>query len=120
MKKYATSEPRTEDKKIELDDGASKIFLSTKGTLNDVSQDVKNFLDFVDGLPIKDTWIDEVHDLITELKHTEKEKVNYMTYQMKIAEERAEAMAEGEARGEGFYYSARDTSIRHSAGMNCA
>ena len=90
----------TEDNKIELDDGASKIFLSTKGTLNDISHDVKNFLDFVDGIPVKDTWIDEVQDLITELKHTEKEKVNYMTYQMKIAEERAEAMAEGEARGE--------------------
>lgn len=54
----------------------------------------------MDGLPVKDTWIDDVQNLITELKHTEKEKVNYMTYQMKIAEVRAEAMAEGEARGE--------------------
>lgn len=98
MKKYATSEPRTEDKKIELDDGASKIFLITKGTLYDVSHEVKNFLDFVDGLPVKDTWIDEVQNLITELEHIEREKVNYMTYQMKIAEERTEAMVEGEAK----------------------
>lgn len=76
-----------QDKKIILDDGASKIFLSTKGTLKDVSKDVSNFLAFVDGLPVKDKWIDEIQALITKLKNTEKEKVDYMTYEMKIAEE---------------------------------
>ncbi|MBR4695068.1 MAG: hypothetical protein IKO94_03210 [Selenomonadaceae bacterium] len=89
-----------ENHSIELDDGASKMFLSTKGTLNDVTPEVKNFLDFVDGLPVKDPWIDEVQNLIAELKHMEKEKVDYMTYQIKIAEERAEAMAKGRAEGE--------------------
>ena len=86
-----------QDKKIILDDGASKIFLSTKGTLKDVSKEVRNFLDFVDGLPVKDKWVDEIQELITELKNTEKEKVDYMTYQMKIIEEREEAKAEGRA-----------------------
>ena len=76
-----------QSKKILLDDGASKIFLSTKGTLKDVSKEVKNFLDFVDGLPVKDKWVDEIQTLILELKNTEKEKVDYMTYEMKIAEE---------------------------------
>lgn len=56
------------------------MFLSTKGTLNDVTPEVKNFLDFVDGLPVKDPWIDEVQNLITELKHMEKEKVNYQCH----------------------------------------
>lgn len=76
-----------QDKKIVLDDGASKIFLSTKGTRKDVSKDVMNFLAFVDGLPVKDKWVNEIQELITELKNTEKEKVDYMTYEMKIAEE---------------------------------
>lgn len=61
--------------------------------------EVKNFLDFVDGLPVQDRWVDEIRDLITKLKSTEKEKVNYMTYQMKIEEERADARAEGKAEG---------------------
>ena len=87
-----------EDKNILLDDGASRIFLSTKGTLDDVTPEVKNFLAFVDGLPVQDAWVDEIRDLMTKLKATEKEKVNYMTYQMKIAEEREEARAEGEAK----------------------
>ena len=83
-----------------LDDGTSKIFLSTKGTLEDVEPSVKNFLDFVDGLPVQDRWVDEIQNLIIKLKHTEKEKVDYMTYHMKISEERDEARAEGRAEGE--------------------
>ena len=88
-----------EDNSILLNDGASKIFLSTKGTLDDVTPEVKNFLKFVDGLPVKDKWVNEIQNLIEKLKQTEKEKVEYMTYQMKIAEEREEAKAEGRAEG---------------------
>lgn len=83
-----------EDHAILLDDGTSKIFLSTKGTLGDVRPEVKSFLNFVDGLPVQDAFVDEIKDLITELKHTEKEKVNYMTFQMRIDEERDEAREE--------------------------
>lgn len=68
--------------------------------MKDISREVKNFLNFVDGLPVKDKWVDEMQELITKLKNTEKEKVDYMTYQMKIAEEREEAKAEGRAEGE--------------------
>ena len=93
---YTFKDTCQEDRSILLDDGASKIFLSTKGKLDDVSKEMKNFLDFVEGLHVQDHWVDEIRNLIVELKKTEKEKVNYMTYQMKIAEERAEAKAEGE------------------------
>lgn len=89
-----------EKKSIQLDDGSLKIFLSTKGTMKDVPSKVKNFLNFVDGLPVKDKWVDEVRELISRIKKIEEEKVNYMNFQMKIAEERAEAEARGEARGE--------------------
>lgn len=88
-----------EDKSILLDDGTSKLFLSTKGTLDDVDSKVKNFLDFVDGLPVKDVWVDKIKDLIAKLKQDEREKANYMTYQMKIEEEREEALEEGIAKG---------------------
>ena len=43
--------------------------------------------------------MDELQELITQLKTDEREKANYMTYQMKIAEERSEAKAEGLAEG---------------------
>ena len=89
-----------QNKKLQLDDGSQKIFLSTKGNLRDVNANVLNFLKFIDGLPVKDKWVDELQDLITALKTNEREKANYMTYQMKIAEERDEARAEGRAEGE--------------------
>ena len=81
-----------EDTSILLDDGTVKVFLSTKGTLEDVPTEIKNFLDFVDGLPVQDAFVDEIRNLITALKRTEKEKVDYMTFQMRIDEERDEAL----------------------------
>lgn len=89
-----------EDTTILLEDGTSKLFLSTKGTLDDVDQKVRNFLDFVDGLPVNDTWIDKIRDLIDKLKQDERERANYMTYQMKIDEEREEAREQGRMEGE--------------------
>ena len=83
-----------EDTTLKLDDGATKILLSTKGTLNDVDQKVKNFLDFVDGLPVNDKWVDKIRELIAKLKQDEREKANYMTYQMKLNEEREEGRRE--------------------------
>lgn len=88
-----------EDNSILLDDGTSKVFLCTKGTLDDVSPKVKNFLAFVDGLPVKDDWVDKIKDLIDELKRDERKKADYMTYQMKIEEERDAAMEAGIAKG---------------------
>lgn len=89
-----------EDTSIVLEDGTSKIFLCTKGTLDDIPPGIKNFLDFVDGLPVQDDFVDEIRNLISKLKHTEKEKVDYMTFQMRIDEERDEAREEGRAEGE--------------------
>ena len=61
----------------------------------------EQILRFVDSLPMNDKWVDEFQGLISELKTDEIEKANYMTYQMKIAEERSEAKAEGRKEGEG-------------------
>ena len=83
-----------------MDDGTSKVFLCTQGTLDDVSPEVKNFLAFVEGLPVKDAWVDKVKDLIDKLKQDERKKADYMTYQMKIEEERDAAMEEGVVKGE--------------------
>ena len=97
--KYTFNNICQEDKSIVLDDGASKIFLSTKGEIDDVSKEVKNFLKFVDGISVKDDFVDEVKNLIDELKRTEKERANYMTFQMIMNEEREEGREEGRKEG---------------------
>ena len=78
-----------------MPDGATKILLSTKGTLNDVTPDMKAFLEYVDGKTVNDDFVQEIDREIKNIKGQESERVSYMTYAMKIQEERDEAKAEG-------------------------
>ncbi len=90
----------TEDRNLEMPDGTAKILLSTKGKMEDVAPDVQAFLDYVEGILGEDEFVREIDREIRNLKAQESEKVSYMTYEMKIQEERDEARAEGRAEGE--------------------
>ena len=60
-----------EDKELELEDGAYTIFLNTKGKLDDVSLELKNFLNFVDKNKVVDgdSFIKTLDEKIKEAKH---------------------------------------------------
>ncbi|TYZ24521.1 Rpn family recombination-promoting nuclease/putative transposase [Selenomonas ruminis] len=88
-----------EDKNLELNDGTTKIFLSSKGTANDVSPDIKAFLDYMNGLPAADDFIKEIDACITKTKTNHEERVSYMTYEMKMREAHDDGRAEGRAEG---------------------
>lgn len=55
-----------QDRNMELDDGTTKIFLSSEGTMDDVSPDVKAFLDYMKGFQVHDEFINEVDNFIKE------------------------------------------------------
>ena len=78
----------TEDKDIELQDGTVKLFLNTKGTMDDVEPDVKAFLEYVDGVMSPDEFVQEIDEAIRNVKAQESERVRYMTYTLKLKEER--------------------------------
>ena len=84
-----------EDRETVLPDGATKILLSTKGTMDDITSDMKAFLEYVDGIRGNDEFVREIDREIREIKKQESERVAYMTYAMKIQEERDEAKKEG-------------------------
>ena len=88
-----------EDHAVELGDGTTKIFLSTKGKIDDVPADVKAFLEYIDGIASDDDFVTEIHDMIRKLKEQEAERVSYMTYAMKLMEERKEGREEGRMEG---------------------
>ena len=88
-----------EDRETVMPDGATKILLSTKGTLNDVTPDMEAFLEYVDGKTVNDDFVQEIDKEIKNIKGQESERVSYMTYAMKIQEERDEAKAEGIVEG---------------------
>ena len=78
----------TEDKDIELQDGTVRLFLNTKGTMDDVEPDVKAFLEYVDGVMSPDDFVQEIDEAIRNVKTQESERVRYMTYTLKLKEER--------------------------------
>ena len=69
-----------EDKEIELNDGAYTIFLNTKGKLDDVSPELKNFLNFVgQGKIVKgDSFIEILDEKVKEAKHNTVWRDEYM------------------------------------------
>lgn len=87
FRNYCT-EDKDEDKDIELQDGTVKLFLNTKGTMDDVEPDVKAFLEYVDGVMSPDEFVQEIDEAIRNVKTQESERVRYMTYTLKLKEER--------------------------------
>lgn len=102
--KYTFRNRCDENNELELHDGAIKIFLCSKGTMDDVEPDVKQFLEYVNGVLSDDEFVQEIDREIREVKMIEAEGVKYMTYAMKLMEERKEGLKEGlkEGRKEGF------------------
>ena len=89
---------------IELNDGATKLFLSTKGEMNDVSKPLMNFLDYVDGRQPADELMQEIDEEIDIAKRCDEWRRDYMTFAIEKElygeQARAEGLAEGMAKGE--------------------
>ena len=92
---YTFRERCDQDYNLKLNDGAVKIFLSTKGTADDVSDTVKNFLNYVDSGIVSGTFVKELDEAVRVVKTNEKARLEYMTYQMALLE----SNLEGEERG---------------------
>ena len=88
-----------EHKDLELRDGATKIFLNTKGTIGDITDTIKAFLRYVDGVVTDNSLVQEIEEEIQKVKLEEGERVNYMTFAMKMMEERKEGRREGRREG---------------------
>ena len=83
-----------EDANLRLNDGARKIFLNTKGRLGEIDNSIRAFLQYVDGVMSTDRFVQEIDEEIQKVKRIEGEAVSYMTYEMKIKEERKEERKE--------------------------
>ena len=47
-----------------MEDGATKILLSTKGVIDDVSEDMKAFLNYVDGITSQNEFVADLENAI--------------------------------------------------------
>lgn len=95
-----------EDPEIKLRDGAIKIFLNAKSNRNDVSSELRAFLDYLGGKKSEDEYVQKLEKAVREAKHNRKWRHEYMTLLMRdqenqeIGEERGrrEGQLEGELR----------------------
>lgn len=105
--KYTFKNICVEDHDIALNDGATKLFLSTKGTQDDVSKPLQAFLNYIDGQEATDELLRDIDDAVYEVKHCEAWKEEYSMLSMDhykywkegMAEGIAEGLAQGEAKG---------------------
>ena len=66
----------------ELGDGLTTIFLSTKAEMNDVSELLQNFLDYVDGRPPVDGLVQQMDKIVHIVKQSKEWRGEYMKLEM--------------------------------------
>ncbi len=93
--KYTFRNLCMEEHGIELKDGATKLFLSTKGDLDDISRPLKNFLDYVDGQAPADELMQEIDEEIDIAKRCDEWRRDYMTFALELERYREAGMEAG-------------------------
>ncbi len=75
-----------EDNRISMGDEAVKIFLNTDGTMDDVSGELKAFLDYVAGQKPEDSYVEKLDKAVQEAKKNREWRHEYMTLLMRDQE----------------------------------
>ena len=75
-----------EDNSISMGDEAIKIFLNADGTMDDVSRELKAFLDYVAGQKPEDSYVEKLEEAVQEAKKNREWRHEYMTLLMRDQE----------------------------------
>ena len=97
--KYTFKNICLEEHDILLNDGATKLFLSTKGIQNDISKSLQAFLDYIDGHEATDELLKDIDEAVYEVKHCEAWKEEYKMLSMDHYTYWKEGVAEGIEQG---------------------
>lgn len=84
-----------EDKDIILGDEAFRIFLNCKGDGDEISENLADFLDYVNGHAAKGKFTQDVDVEFQRVKEHKETKVEYMTIRMEIEIEKIKSREEG-------------------------
>ncbi len=81
-----------------LGDDTTKIILNTKGTMDDISPEMKRLLDFIDGKEPQDDFTRELDKAVQSVRKNEKWRLDYMTLQMHYQEKYEQGFDEGDRK----------------------
>lgn len=97
--KYSFENICLEDAGIKLEDGSHKIFLCAAGTMDDCSEKMKDFLDYIAGGTSSGVLSDRLREEVEKSKANEKWRLDYMTLEEKYREKYDEGKEEGREEG---------------------
>ena len=84
-----------EDPGIFLKDGTVKIFLNAKGTQDDVSKELKAFLDYVAGQKSDDAYVEKLEEAVKRARENREWRHEYMTLLMRDQENIEKGVEQG-------------------------
>ena len=103
---YTIRNQCVEDASVSYDDGATKIFLYTKGTEGSPSQALKDMLQYIESTTLENVTnqdIETIHNFVNKVKQSKEVGINYMksweVEQMIAEEARQEGLEEGLLQG---------------------
>ena len=104
-----------EDNSISMGDEAVKIFLNADGTMDDVSDELKAFLDYVAGKKPEDSYVEKLEEAVREARKNREWRYEYMTLLMRDQENVEKGREQGRKQGIlGMISALRDLDITDS------
>ena len=99
-----------EDQSLKLNDETTKIFLNTRGVMDDVDEEMKELLSYVENstdtyvAQTKSELVHQLHDRVNQIKQNKRLEVEYMTLEEILKKEFKRGFEEGFKQGfeEGF------------------
>lgn len=88
-----------EDKSISLGDGTVKIFLNSDSEMDDVSEELRAFLDYVAGKKTEDAFVGQLEDAVKRAKMNREWRHEYMTLLMRDQENIEKGIEKGKIYG---------------------
>ena len=88
-----------EDNSLPLEDGTVKLFLNAAGSQDDVSKELKAFLDYVAGKESEDDFVKRLDEAVREARKNREWRHEYMTLLMRDQENIEKGMEKGMRKG---------------------
>lgn len=100
LSKYTFRNVCLEKGNVQLGDDTEKIFFNAVGRKSGLTEEQRAFLDYVAGKEAKDDFTKRLDERVKEVKQDQKKRVDFMTWNQLIIEERYDAREEGREEGE--------------------
>ena len=96
---YTIKERCEENPALKWRNKVTKIVLNAMGEKEDVSADVKAFLDYVSGEQVNNKFVKELDEMVRQVKTSEKWRLEYVTYELALQEREEKGEERGFKRG---------------------